>query len=742
MFRPVLLLVFVLLAVSGMAQQSSLQGRVSIHNSKYKTGQIQYVPDTYITAFQAKPANSDSQGKFQLTFVRLPPGTSVSVAPEKQGLVVVNSYELERIVVNQKDPVRVFLTSREQLAKAQTELYNISREALFAKKDAMIARLRKNDEDTQKALAELEEFFGHPIEDRFEAETELITRIKELESQLPQYAQDLAKQNLDFASEQYIEAYEFFKLGEVQKAIDVLNEESLEASYEQIKNTRKEAARMDSIRRDLEEKSRLQLRQLIDSYTLKAKAYSVGFRFANAIEQYKKVIDIYEEPDNQLPATELVELYIEIARSLYEEGKYEESLDYFKKAESLQKAQEEDNPVKLADIYAHMGMPLMELGRFKKARSTEQLAVDLLVEAEGDNHRSLITAYGALGVACALLEDYEPALSYHQQALMLAQEKLDSLDHDLSIAYDNIGNTYTDLGEYEKARDYQLKSVAIAEAILDPLHPELAIAYHNLALTYADMGALEKALEYQLKAMEMDEAVLHDKHPALARTYSNIAGTYIDMENLEKAMEFQQKALSIEEEVLDPSHPDLALSYFNLGGIYHELEDYDKSVNYQLKAIKAAEQAKDIDPQDLAICYHNLALTYIETGQYQEALSYQLRALKIDDATLDKNSPDLARSYNNISGTYEGMGEIKKAIQFQKKALDIQAKSLEEIDPELLNSYLRLAHLHLEDGNLKRSRSFRDKLASALDQEGLEDPDSWKTELQELDSKLEEFGKR
>ena len=91
MFRPVLLLVFVLLAVSGMAQQSSLQGRVSIHNSKYQTGQIQYVPDTYITAFQAKPANSDSQGKFQLTFVGLPPGTSVSVAPEKQGLVVVNS---------------------------------------------------------------------------------------------------------------------------------------------------------------------------------------------------------------------------------------------------------------------------------------------------------------------------------------------------------------------------------------------------------------------------------------------------------------------------------------------------------------------------------------------------------------------------------------------------------------------------------------------------------------------------
>ena len=203
---------------TGLAQQAQVEGRVSIHNSKYRTGEVQYVPNTYITAFQAQPANSDNEGKFQLTFVGLPPGTSVSLAPEKQGLVVVNGYELDRVVIDQKEPVRVFLTSREELAQAQAELYNISREALFAKKDALIARLRKNDADTKKAMAELEEFFGHPIESRFEAETELISRIKELERQLPQYAQDLARQNLDFASEQYIKAYEYFKAGEVTKS--------------------------------------------------------------------------------------------------------------------------------------------------------------------------------------------------------------------------------------------------------------------------------------------------------------------------------------------------------------------------------------------------------------------------------------------------------------------------------------------------------------------------------------------
>ena len=125
-----------LLAIGLHAQQIELKGQVSIHNSKYNTGSVQYVSDAYVSAPLTKPSNSDSQGRFQLGFVGLDPGTSITLDVEKSGLEVVNRYDLQDVVIGRKTPLRVFVTNKGNLANAQTELYNVSRKALFAKKDA------------------------------------------------------------------------------------------------------------------------------------------------------------------------------------------------------------------------------------------------------------------------------------------------------------------------------------------------------------------------------------------------------------------------------------------------------------------------------------------------------------------------------------------------------------------------------------------------------------------------------
>jgi hypothetical protein len=138
------------------AQQVELRGTVSVHNSKYETGEVIYVQNAYLSAPFTVPATSDVEGNFVLEFVGLASGTALKIEAEKAGLEVVNTRELEEVVLGRKFPLRIYVAEKGKLAQAQTELYQISKEALFARRDALIARLRADTEESQAAMTELQ----------------------------------------------------------------------------------------------------------------------------------------------------------------------------------------------------------------------------------------------------------------------------------------------------------------------------------------------------------------------------------------------------------------------------------------------------------------------------------------------------------------------------------------------------------------------------------------------------------
>lgn len=239
------------------SQQIKLNGQLSIHNSKYNTGKIEYVKDVYITAPFAKPATSDDNGQFELEFVGIDAGTPVKVQVEKEGLEVVNDYELQRVVLGRIVPLQIYLTTKGQLAIAQTELYKISKAALLAQKDALIKRLHSNEAISKAAIAELKERLGRMISDRYEAEQLLNDKVEEMEKRLPEFAQSLAVQNLDFASELYIEAYEQFKKGNVEKVIQILDDAKLDRSDLELMTSITEREKLEEIVTDLRKKNQL-----------------------------------------------------------------------------------------------------------------------------------------------------------------------------------------------------------------------------------------------------------------------------------------------------------------------------------------------------------------------------------------------------------------------------------------------------------------------------------------------------
>lgn len=232
------------------AQQVMLSGQVSIHNSGYETGEIEYVQDAYVSAAFAGSDDTDVAGKFSLVFSGIDEGASVEVSVEKSGLEIVNKRDLHDVVIGRLTPLKIYLAPKGQIAKARVQLYKVSLNTLTERHDRLIASLRKEDEESQEIIEDLEDKLSTVIANRYEAEELLNKQLEATKRRLPEFTQKLAKVNLDFASEMYRQAYEYFKAGEIEKAIETIDEAVLDQqakeSVIQIQQLRKDIVNLDS----------------------------------------------------------------------------------------------------------------------------------------------------------------------------------------------------------------------------------------------------------------------------------------------------------------------------------------------------------------------------------------------------------------------------------------------------------------------------------------------------------------
>lgn len=416
-----LLTLFLLICINGLAQQINLNGIITIHNSGYNNnGNIQYFQNAQVSADFTSPTTSDSNGNFILTFVGIDRGTSVDVQVEKANWEVVNKRDLQDVVVGRRTPLKIFLAKRGVLAQAQAELYQVSIKALTQRHDKLIRELRQEGAASQQVMADLEQKLNTTINNRFEAEELLNKQLAATQKRLPQFAKELASTNLDFASEMYRTAYEFFKKGEIEKAIETLDEAVLDKqaaeAVESLDTLKAELQVLDSAR-VMEQSS---LDRHIESILLKAKSHTDQNQYAMAIEEYKQALatlaevkdtnqlrfariymdlsHIYQQTNNtnkeleyglqhleiveQLPAptdTDLTKLYQRISRLYIAKNNLEQGVFYQQK--TLDKLKERNNAQQpdmvaqqliLADLLEQYGQELQQQEQYEQALTIYQ----------------------------------------------------------------------------------------------------------------------------------------------------------------------------------------------------------------------------------------------------------------------------------------------------------------------------------------------------------------------------------
>lgn len=223
--RVILLLAFLVFGKVLFCQTIEFKGLVYEHNSKTKTGKLKLISDAQVIIPRSVPVTTDASGKFKTVSDGLKVGESVEVKLVKDGFQVVNSKELENVIVGRKDVLVVYMASRSELQKAQLEYYNLAKKSIESSHTKKVQEL-SNELKNAKIQS-----------------NEYQLKIKKLESEREaalQSAQNLSVRlseiNLDFAGEILKKAIDYYGKGQIDSCLFMLQSKEYKKAEDKVFN--------------------------------------------------------------------------------------------------------------------------------------------------------------------------------------------------------------------------------------------------------------------------------------------------------------------------------------------------------------------------------------------------------------------------------------------------------------------------------------------------------------------------
>jgi len=708
-----LLFITVFMHCVSHAQLIKMLGEASIFRSKYKTGTIKWVKGAYITALKAKSAVSDDRGKFQMEFIDFPLGTTVKLTAEKYGLTVVNSYDLEQVVLGRLDSIRIFFAPRDEIVRDENELYNIGKDALEGTRDALLHKLKSSEKEAQKVFNYIKVNFGISLETRTDAEAFLIDKMAELQNQLPTLVQQLASQNFDYSSQIYISAYKTFRKGDIEKALLILDSAHLENDYKAAMKNKAKALQLQHMGKSIEQTSDESIQQNISSRALKGHLLSLNFNYPAAAKEFKSICQIYLENEYNLHE---LSGWLSTTADMYRSAvETDSAIRYDSMAIEILQTRSWPSRIDLAMCYNNISLSYANKGELDKALYFSIKQVELLEKNPRIDKKILMSAYQNLARIYGYNKDYSSDELYCRKAIVLQKQVIHGSCIDLVRLYNDIGMVFTHARQKDSAISY-LKNAAtllrernsclqigdtdtyynIEGKIIDKTltwqemmssqggfrinssdltspTSELAISYGNLGFLYKAYHQDDTALQYILLAIDIREKSNDKVDSKIIGNYNDAAFLCELMGKYDSAVFFIRKCINLLNNLGDSLTDKVAGMYDNAGTFFSAIHKYDSAKLFTLKAVEIRQ--KILDPSDtvLSNTYHNLAQCYVYLRKYDSAIIWFSREANILIRHSDPVSTSyLLEAYQALYQLYSQIGDRLKAEEYNTKARFLQ----------------------------------------------------------------------
>lgn len=655
--KPVWLILFFIGYLPVVAQQNSIRGLVSIHNSETETGRRQYVANAQVTDDfgKAQPTVTDANGQFSLIYVGLAEKSTVSFQVTKPGLAVVNIDALQA-VAGQHEIVKISMASPDKIAEYRRRIYSVGKteaekrlEKLVVQNIAEINVLRINRSVNEEKIRRQEAKLA-ALEDQK----------KKIEIQAEELARRYAPINLDDASLLFRTAFGLFQAGLLDSSLVILTKANLSnmvsqivAERNKIKQLKDEVQIRDSIQAQ-------QTRDVKTSLRFKADLHTTRFEMDSAYKSYRLLM--------RLDSADFLTLY-QFSYFLQLLNRNNEALPYYRKAIAII-SQFNSNSIHkwsyLANLKQNLAILYTSVYDFEQAEVACKEALSIYIKISNENPSDylpyLAWSHNSLGSLYAVEQKFDLAIYHSLEALAiyreLAKKDAPAFERKVAEVQNNLGNQYLAAGD-----------LVCAEA------------------------CTKEGCEIFLRLGEVDPG---EYRPHIARTQNNLGNLYLDLNDTLKAEAAYLKSLNISKD-LEKEHPllfslDVARALWNVGNIYAMRNDFASAEPAYIESLNRYEQVCEGDPQSYIVERLQLQVligaNYRDLKRYKEADTFLLTAysgieayLKLYPETFKKiyksTLVNLVMLYRDIIDTLDN--NLQRLI-WQKKHLDVCAE-LYAVDP-------------------------------------------------------------
>ncbi len=335
------------------------------------------------------------------------------------------------------------------------------------------------------------------------------------------------------------------------------------------------------------------------------------------IENYAPVLKLMEEVADRKG---IALTYQNLAQTYYQDGKYQEALDY-------------------------------------NLKSIE-------IKTEINDRFGIAVSYGDLGNNYYMMGDYQKTVNYYFKALKIYEEIHERLG--ISKIQLNIGIIYSSMGKFDDGLDYMKKSLKTTIEIND--QDGFPYVYLNMAELYIEKKDYSNAIECCQKAIAAAEKV--QNQVILINSYIDLADIYSAQNESKEALKYYLKAYEGSSETYN--NVNYVSATIGLGKCYEKMKDYPEAINFYKKSLQKSKETNY--KAGLKLVYNNLSLLNEKLGNYQEALAYDRLLSDVKDSLLSEGSMKQISELNTRYGTEKK----EKEILLLTKDKQLKDKSLKE----------------------------------------------------------------
>ena len=238
-------------------------------------------------------------------------------------------------------------------------------------------------------------------------------------------------------------------------------------------------------------------------------------------------------------------------------GNYAEAESFFSRAETFYNTINLKNPRYITSLLRDIGRSKLEQGDYDGSVYFLKKALSISEEQLGENHSDTAASLNNLAGLYQNKGRYDEAESLYLRALKICEEQLGENHPDTATSLNNLAALYENKGRYDEAESLYLRALKIYEEQLGENHPDTAASLNNLAELYKSQKRNSEAIPL----LERWKAIKRERQETQNKLYADRIWTLGKL--YEKCQQFPQAVAAYKETLflfnylLAPKHPQI-----------------------------------------------------------------------------------------------------------------------------------------------------------------------------------------